>query len=62
MAEVGDTVVGVAKAGNGRIARTPNQVATSQATNHASEAAIVFIEFPTTKGHSKEKTMSDLSL
>jgi hypothetical protein len=34
-------------------------VTTSQATTHASEAAMAFIELPTTKDHPKEKTMSD---
>jgi hypothetical protein len=34
-------------------------VTTSQATTHASEAAMAFIELPTTKDYPKERTMSD---
>jgi hypothetical protein len=34
-------------------------VAISDVTNHASQAAIVLIELPTTKAHLKEKAMSD---
>jgi hypothetical protein len=64
VAEAGDIVVGVAKVGNGHIART---FITSYATNHRSEAAGTLIELPTTpssnlrkaKDHPKEKTMSD---
>jgi hypothetical protein len=48
VAEVGDTVVGVAKVGNGRISCT---FMASYATNHACEAAIVFIDLSTTKDH-----------
>jgi hypothetical protein len=65
VAGVGDTVVGVAKVGNGHIAA--RSFITSYATNHRSEAARALIELPTTpssnlrtaKDHPKEKTMSD---
>jgi hypothetical protein len=48
VAEVGDTVVGVASVGNGRIARTfmPRRQWIT-----ASEAAIVFIDLPTAKDY-----------
>jgi hypothetical protein len=55
VAEVGDTGVGVAKSWKRSHSAQIYQVATSQATNHVSEAAIVFIELATTKGHPKRR-------